>query len=88
MVHCGSAFEPGAYLITAPPSVCVSAVHGALAVWIHHQTKKKVQLAEQPTRLTLSWSANQYDPTERTTRCCTKVLSGDSLYLDLILAGL
>jgi len=30
---------PG-YLIPAPPSVCVPAVLGALAVWIQYQTKK------------------------------------------------
>jgi len=30
---------PG-FLITAPPSVCVSAVLGALAVWIQNQKKK------------------------------------------------
>ena len=29
------------FLITAPPSVCVSAVLGALAVWIQNQKKKK-----------------------------------------------
>ena len=31
---------PG-FLITAPPSVCVSAVLGALAVWIQTQKKRK-----------------------------------------------
>jgi len=31
---------PG-YLITAPPSVCVPDVIGALAVWIQNQKKKK-----------------------------------------------
>jgi len=30
---------PG-YLITAPPSVCISDVIGALAVWIQNKTKK------------------------------------------------
>ena len=44
MVHCKSAFEPGAslpgFLITAPPSVLVPAVLGALAVWILNQKKK------------------------------------------------
>jgi len=36
MVHCGSAFEPGAsgFLITALPSECVPAVICALAVWL------------------------------------------------------
>ena len=33
--------RPG-FLITAPPSVCVSAVLGALAVWIQNQKKKKI----------------------------------------------
>ena len=40
-VHCGSAFEPGAsglpYYCTPP--VCVPAVLGALAVWLHNQNK-------------------------------------------------
>jgi len=31
---------PG-YLITAPPSMCVPDVIGALAVWIQHQKKKE-----------------------------------------------
>jgi hypothetical protein len=41
MVHCRSAFEPGAsgILITAPKPVLVAAVLGALAVWIQNQTK-------------------------------------------------
>jgi len=29
------------FLITAPPSVCVPAVNGALAVWIQNQNQKK-----------------------------------------------
>jgi len=32
---------PG-FLITAPPSVCVPAVLGALAVWIQKQNKKNI----------------------------------------------
>ena len=41
MVHCAGAYEPGAsgLLITAPPSVCVPDVIGALACGF--QTKKK-----------------------------------------------
>ena len=31
------------YLITAPPSVCVPHVIGALAVWIQNPKKKKEQ---------------------------------------------
>ena len=41
MVHCGSAFEPGAsglpYYCTPP--VCVPEVNDALAVWRHNQKK-------------------------------------------------
>jgi len=32
------------YLITAPPSVCVPDVIGALAVWIQQQNKKKSEI--------------------------------------------
>ena len=32
------------FLITAPPSVCVSAVLGALTVWIQYQKNKKCHL--------------------------------------------
>jgi len=43
-VHCGSAVRFGqalpGFLITVPPSVCVPAVLGALAVWIQNQNKK------------------------------------------------
>jgi len=38
---------PG-FLITAPPSVRVSAVLGALAVWIQNQKKKKKHARRQP----------------------------------------
>ena len=43
-VHCGSAFEPGAFGLpyTALPSVCIPDVIGALAalaVWIQNQKK-------------------------------------------------
>jgi len=42
-VHCGSAVRFGqalpGLLITAPPSVCVSAVLSALVVWIQNQKK-------------------------------------------------
>ena len=42
MVHCGSAFEPGAsglhYYYTPP--VCIPAVIGGLAVWRHNNNKK------------------------------------------------
>ena len=45
-VHCGSAVGFGqvlpGFLITAPPSVCVSAVLGALALWIQNQKKEKI----------------------------------------------
>jgi len=44
-VHCGSAIRFGqalpGFLITAPPSVCVSAVLDSLAVWIQNQKKSK-----------------------------------------------
>jgi len=44
---------PG-FLITAPPSVCVSYVLGALAVWIQTQEKKEKQArAGWPRRLAL-----------------------------------
>jgi len=36
---------PG-FLITAPPSVCVSAVLGALAVWIQNQKKKSINVTK------------------------------------------
>jgi len=39
---------PG-YLITAPPSVCVPAVIGALAVWIQNQKKQKNGKLKSPT---------------------------------------
>jgi len=46
-IHCGSAVRFGqalpGFFITAPPSVCVSAFLGALAVWIRNQKKKKVK---------------------------------------------
>jgi len=45
-VHCGSAVPFGqalpGFLNTAPPSVCASAVLGALAVWIQNQKKKNI----------------------------------------------
>jgi len=44
---------PG-FLITAPPSVCVSAVLGALAVWIQNQKKKKSEVLKKCTDLDLS----------------------------------
>jgi len=37
---------PG-FLITVPPSVCVSAVFGALAVWIQNQGGKKKRMDSQ-----------------------------------------
>jgi len=44
--HCGSAIRFGqallGFLITTPPSVCVPAVLGALAVWIENQKKKQL----------------------------------------------
>jgi len=44
-VHCGSAVRFGqalpGFLITAPPSVCVSTVLGALGVWIQNQKKTR-----------------------------------------------
>jgi len=46
-VHCGSAVRFGqalpGFLITAPPSVCVSAVLGVLAVCIQNPKKKKIR---------------------------------------------
>jgi len=46
-IHCGSAVRFGqalpGFFITAPPSVCVSAFLGALAVWIRKKKKKKVK---------------------------------------------
>jgi len=44
---------PG-YLITAPPSVCVPDVTGALAVWIQTHTKKKSGVTEPGLRMPLS----------------------------------
>jgi len=50
MVHCGSAFEPGAsglpYYCTPP--VCVLAVSGALAVWWQN-IQKKILRADSAT---------------------------------------
>jgi len=45
---------PG-FLITAPPSVCASAVLGALAVWIQKQTEKKIQNLNYYFSWTLPW---------------------------------
>ena len=46
-VHCWSAVRFGqalpGYLITAPPSVCIPDVIGALAVWIQNQKKTCLQ---------------------------------------------
>jgi len=33
--------KEGDYLITAPPSVCIPDVIGALAVWVQNQQKRK-----------------------------------------------
>ena len=42
MIHCGSAFEPGASGLPyySTPTVCVPAVIGALAVWWQNKTKE------------------------------------------------
>ena len=57
-MNCGSAFEPGAsgpgFLITAPSSVCIPDVIGALTVWI--QNPKKTYLQGVEHGLSSTWA--------------------------------
>jgi len=43
---------PG-FLLTAPPFMCVPAVIGALAVWIHKKNKKWLPDVHHPPRLVI-----------------------------------
>ena len=58
MVHCGSAFEPGAsglpYYCTPP--VCIPGVLGALAVWRHNNNKTKKSPGDSDPALKLFWT--------------------------------
>jgi len=45
---------PG-FLITAPPSVCVPAVLGAIAVWIQNQKRKECVLSFRTFLETVQW---------------------------------
>jgi len=65
MVHCGSAFEPGASGLPfyCTPPVCVPAVLGALALWWHKKKKRVLNpipgiLIRCPIPRILDWNEN------------------------------
>jgi len=51
---------PG-FLITAPPSVCVPDVIGALTVWIQNQARSKITIKQDTCkRLEMTWKMYQF----------------------------
>jgi len=84
-VHCGSAVRFGkalpGFLITAPPSVRVSAVPGALAVWIQNQ-KKKIAPQEKKKEITQTLKQNKQKlprrPSSPPSFVCLSVYACDS----------